>query len=135
MRRVAPILLAVACLALGCGSDDDEQPAAAPALADLSVTVDRDGKGGKPAQTTTVRCATAAESPRCEKVAALKLSDLEPASGATACTELYGGPETATITGTLRGERVDERFSLEDGCQIARWEQNRDLLGRPQGRP
>jgi hypothetical protein len=30
---------------------------------------------------------------------------------------------------------VDERFSLEDGCQIARWERNRDLLGAPQGRP
>jgi len=25
---------------------------------------------------------------------------------------------------------VDERFSLEDGCQIARWERNRALLGR-----
>ncbi len=52
-----------------------------------------------------------------------------------ACTAIYGGPSVARVTGTLRGEPVDESFSLEDGCQIARWEQNRELLGPPGNAP
>jgi hypothetical protein len=119
----------VASLAAGCGSDDDEeQPAAAPALADLRVHVDPDGKGSRAARNTTVRCASRDESPLCEKVAALRVADIEPPSRATACTELYGGPETATITGTLRGERVDLKLSRVNGCEIARWEAASALL-------
>ena len=128
MRRLALTCLAVASLALGCGSDDDEQPGTAPALADLQVQVDPDGKGGRPARRTTVRCSSPGESPVCEKVAALRLADLEPPSGATACTELYGGPQTATITGTLRGGRLDLKLSRVNGCEIARWEAARALL-------
>lgn len=128
MRRLALTCLAVAVLAAGCGEDDDEQPAAAPALADLRVQVDPDGKGSRPARNTTVRCSSAEESPLCEKVAALRLADIEPPSRATACTELYGGPQTATITGTLRGRRIDLKLSRVNGCEIARWEAARALL-------
>ncbi|MFI5099325.1 MAG: SSI family serine proteinase inhibitor [Actinomycetes bacterium] len=38
-----------------------------------------------------------------------------------ACTEIYGGPQTARITGTWAGKAVDARLSRTDGCQIARW--------------
>ena len=44
------------------------------------------------------------------------------------CTEIYGGPQTATVTGTLRGEVVNARFSRTDGCQIARWDRHATLL-------
>ena len=37
------------------------------------------------------------------------------------CTQIYGGPQTAHITGTWRGERVDARLSRVNGCEIARW--------------
>jgi Subtilisin inhibitor-like len=37
------------------------------------------------------------------------------------CTQVYGGPETATISGTWHGERVDASFKRTDGCEIARW--------------
>ena len=127
MRRLALTFLAVAVLAAGCG-EDDEQPAAKPAVADLRVQVDPDGKGSRPARSTTVRCSSAEESPQCEKVAALRLADIEPPSRAIACTELYGGPQTATITGTLRGERVDLKLSRVNGCEIARWEAAGALL-------
>ena len=44
------------------------------------------------------------------------------------CTEIYGGPQTATVTGTLRGEPVNAQFSRTDGCQIARWDKHATLL-------
>lgn len=44
------------------------------------------------------------------------------------CTEIYGGPQTATVTGTLGGDPVDARFSRTDGCQIARWDKHAALL-------
>jgi hypothetical protein len=46
-----------------------------------------------------------------------------------ACTEIYGGPETATVTGTVDGATVTMTFSRTDGCQIARWRQLAPLLG------
>jgi hypothetical protein len=48
-----------------------------------------------------------------------------------ACTEVYGGPETATVTGTVDGATVTMTFSRTDGCQIARWRQLAPLLGTP----
>jgi len=41
---------------------------------------------------------------------------------------MYGGPETASIKGTLNGEHVDAKFSRTDGCEIHRWETVQPLL-------
>lgn len=38
------------------------------------------------------------------------------------CTMIYGGPETATVTGTFDGKPVTVGLSRNDGCAIARWE-------------
>jgi len=37
------------------------------------------------------------------------------------CTQIYGGPETAHISGTWGSTVVDANLSRTDGCQIARW--------------
>ena len=37
------------------------------------------------------------------------------------CTQQYGGPDQALITGTYRGRGVWVRLGLADGCQIARF--------------
>lgn len=42
------------------------------------------------------------------------------------CTEQYGGPQTATTSGTFRGSPVDASFARTNGCQISRW----DAVGR-----
>ncbi|WP_434995799.1 SSI family serine proteinase inhibitor [Arthrobacter sp. Ld5] len=47
------------------------------------------------------------------------------------CTQQYGGPQTASITGELNGTPVLGSFALTDGCQIARWNSAKDLLGAP----
>jgi hypothetical protein len=39
---------------------------------------------------------------------------------------IYGGPQTAKVVGTWQGKPVASRFSLDNGCQIARWN---ELLG------
>ena len=53
----------------------------------------------------------------------------EPTPGNVACTQQYGGPETATVKGTLRGEAVSAEFSRVNGCEIARWQDAAPLLG------
>ena len=50
------------------------------------------------------------------------------------CSEQYGGPQTARITGTINGKRVTVRVARSDGCGIADWEMLRPLLGDPERR-
>jgi hypothetical protein len=37
------------------------------------------------------------------------------------CTQIYGGPEEALVTGSFRGRKVWARFSRVDGCAVDRW--------------
>lgn len=53
---------------------------------------------------------------------------LPPVAKDRMCTQIYGGPETATITGTWRGQPVLSTFSLKNGCEIARWKLLAGLL-------
>jgi hypothetical protein len=126
------IIVALATLALlaGCGEDE---PAAAPtpgaaALAELTVTVDADGNGGTKPRTADVRCETQGDSQTCRAVADMTAETFAPTRGDVACTQQYGGPETATVAGTLRREPIDARFSRENGCEISRWKAVEPLL-------
>jgi len=47
----------------------------------------------------------------------------EPVAKDQVCTELYGGPQTATVKGTYDGDKVDATFSRTNGCEVDRWEQ------------
>ena len=44
------------------------------------------------------------------------------------CTQIYGGPEVARVTGRFRGNRIWAEFRRRDGCEIGRWERLRPLL-------
>jgi hypothetical protein len=46
------------------------------------------------------------------------------------CTQIYGGPETATLTGTWQGSKIVSQFARNDGCQISRWKLMEGLLPR-----
>jgi Subtilisin inhibitor-like len=46
-----------------------------------------------------------------------------------ACTDIYGGPQEARITGTHDGRRVWVTLSARNGCEIARWNRVKFLLG------
>jgi hypothetical protein len=136
MRVLLPCLIAMALLA-GCGEDDEAEapaptqaPSSPASLADLKLTVDSDGSGRQPPKEVEVRCGEGQESALCTGVDQLDPEAFEPTPPETACTQQYGGPETARVTGTLRGERIDAEFSREDGCAIARWDAVVPVLDR-----
>jgi hypothetical protein len=127
MRRSAPALLAAAALFAACGSDE---PTASPpqGLANLTVTLDNDGPKGAPAKELELTCENAGDSQACKTVSTLTTQDLAPTPANMACTQIFAGPETASITGTLRGSPVNAKFSRSDGCQVKRWQRVQPLL-------
>ncbi|MBG0741332.1 serine protease inhibitor [Paeniglutamicibacter antarcticus] len=46
-----------------------------------------------------------------------------------ACTQQYGGPQQATVTGMLDQKTVSASFSRTNGCAIAAWDAAKDLFG------
>jgi len=38
------------------------------------------------------------------------------------CTEIYGGPQLATVTGTIDGETIDTTVDRANGCGIDDWD-------------
>jgi hypothetical protein len=131
MVRILAVLLA--CLLLAACGEDEEQPVATAspepaALADLRVVVDPDGEEARPPRRITIRCTSPEDSPGCEALSKVKPKTFEPTPGNVACTQQFGGPQTATVTGTLRGEPVDAEFSLANGCEISRWQDAAAIL-------
>jgi hypothetical protein len=121
------ILTACLVALAGCGEGDEDAGgggATAPRETELVVTVWPEGPNG-PKRERRVECPGATVCPK------LSTPRLAPVPRTTPCTAIYGGPAVARVVGTLRGERVDAEFSLEDGCEIARWERNQALLGAP----
>jgi hypothetical protein len=49
------------------------------------------------------------------------------------CTQQYGGPQVAVVTGTFHGRTVEAVFTRTDGCEISRWKIMGPLLGNTAG--
>ena len=98
---------------------------AAAAASDISLVVRVDSGDGTWSR-VTLRCDPAGGThPRraraCAALLAAGRGVLAPVPPDRMCTQQYGGPERARITGVWRGKTVDARFNRTDGCQIARW--------------
>lgn len=107
--------------------------------ADLEVVVVR--TPGEAEQRWTLRCSGTEPLPgsthpdaaaACVLVAA-RPGLLAPPARGRLCTQQYGGPEVAEVTGTLDGRPVSRRFTRTDGCGIAEWTAAEPLLGAPGG--
>lgn len=107
-------------------------PAATPTPTQLRVTLWPAGQSGA-SQSWMLSCVPArgthpAPGRACLTVGREGLAAFRPVPPATLCTQVYGGPQEALVTGRLRGRPVWARFNLRDGCQIARWKRLAPLL-------
>jgi hypothetical protein len=57
----------------------------------------------------------------CDRLESLTGDPFAPVPKGTLCLTIYGGPQTASITGNLGDMRVAASFRLVDSCEIARW--------------
>ena len=115
------VLLGVAGCGEESGSDGSASGGSAP-VTRLTVRVDPDGKGPEPAKQARISCDADGRGEGCAAAAGLRPADFEPTAADLACTEQFGGPQTAEVSGTLEGERVEGSFSRRDGCEMARWD-------------
>jgi hypothetical protein len=99
----------------------------------LHITIWPNGEGHPGKTVYTLRCAPAGGTLPRRVAACRKLLRLErpfaPTPKNVACTQIYGGPQEALVTGRFRGKLVRVRFSRKDGCEIGRW--NRVLFLLP----
>jgi subtilisin inhibitor-like len=99
---------------------------------DLRITVWPEGPENGTARIWRLRCnptggTLAGAAAACRRLAAMK-RPFAPVPKDIACTEIYGGPQVARVTGTLRGRGIWATFRRTDGCQIARWNRHSFLL-------
>ena len=101
------------------------------AATSLQITVWPQGPDG-PKRTWTLKCAPLGGTLPHRAQACRRLSRMtqpfRPVPADVACTQIYGGPQRALVTGRLRGHRVRARFDRTDGCEIGRWERVRFLF-------
>jgi hypothetical protein len=139
---VTPTLVACAAIVAACGGEpagggrppraDDAQSQVAVSLA---ITVS-DGQGSTQHATLTCRNGRASKTgflagdPRavCRRARQLAHFLASQPDRNRICTQIYGGPETARIHGTIGTRRVDRRFSRTNGCEIEDWNRAKTLL-------
>jgi hypothetical protein len=119
------VLLAALVLLAGCGSDGSG--GSSEPRYDLTISFWPTGRGGE-ARSATLTCdpdGGTHPDPTGACDALLQNEDaLQPVAGDVACTEIYGGPQLATIN----GPGVQSTFSRSNGCEIARWDALRPVL-------
>jgi hypothetical protein len=59
---------------------------------------------------------------------------LKPVGSDVACSEIYGGPAEARVTGTIGERRINATFNRSNGCEIVRWDKLAPLLEISAGR-
>lgn len=65
----------------------------------------------------------------CAFVAKSSTDLLAPVPAGQACTQIFGGPQVATVKGTWQGKQVDAKFARNNGCELARWDKLKAVLG------
>lgn len=105
--------------------------------ADLTITVDVTGNGST--QTLTLTCTPEGGTHPDPEAACEALTQaggagaFAPTPQDRACTDQWGGPQVATVEGTVDSERVDAHFSRTDGCEISRWDSLSAVFGVEDG--
>ncbi len=127
LTRLA-VTLATAAIAVAIAACGDENAGSGGgATTELTLTLDVDGSGGEPPRHASLSC-PGGSGPACDAVAALPTDPAAPVPAQTACTEIYGGPETVAIEGTIDDEPVDATLTRANGCEIDRFDRFAKVL-------
>lgn len=111
----------------GVATRSTQDPTAAPIEVPFAGTLDCRGTPsgtGMFATTATEACRQVIAHPR--------VFETVRADPARVCTEIYGGPQRAKITGTVSATPVDLEVTRTDGCGIDDWSRLEWLLGPPE---
>ena len=122
--RVA-LLIAVLVAAVGCGAGVSASAAGSSGATELKITYWSQGRTAGAAQKWTLRCGPAGgtlpgSASACRKLGAMQ-SPFAPIRRDVMCTDQYGGPQAALITGTFRGRTVWALLQNRNGCEISRF--------------
>jgi hypothetical protein len=116
------LLIAVLVAAVGCGAG--QSASRATPETQLAISFWPEGRGTGAPETWTLRCSPASGTlPRaaavCRQLYALA-RPFPPRPRNLVCTDQYGGPQQALITGMHRGSRIWTLVSMRNGCEISR---------------
>ena len=133
----AALLLLAGCgSATGAGVDDDaDDPTGSAAVSGqgrTQLTISWDDGTGRTG-TWHLTCDPAGgDHPRpeaaCRALAKGGAVGLAPVQPGRMCSQVFGGSQTATVTGTWRGRPVSVRLTRTDGCEVGRWDALKGLL-------
>jgi len=133
MKQVRLIMAAL--LAIGLLACTSQTSTAATATSKLKIVFQE--SPDSPKETWTLNCKPNSGTfpgiaMACKKLASLKNPFAKP-SADQMCTEIYGGDQTAMITGTWLGKKVSRKYSRINGCEIDAWESIYPALPHVQG--
>ena len=121
--RIAALIALLA--AVGCGAGASSPAAVSSGATDLRISYWPEGRAAGPASKWTLRCGPASGTLPGAAAACRKLGTMQrpfaPIPRAAICTEQYGGPQVALITGTFRGRPLRTQLANRNGCEIARF--------------
>ena len=142
-RRLLLALSCAGCALVGAACGEEDTDARTPARVALTMTA---SDGSARTATAKLECrgsdvargtSWARRSARARCRAARSLAafiDTQPPPD-RACTQIYGGPETVRIRGTIGKRRVDRKFARTDGCEISDFQRLTALItGSPAAR-
>lgn len=127
MRWAVLAAVCAAAAAFGCGSASSapSESTAAPAATSLSISFWPEGRDENVVRRWTLRCGPVGGTHTRRAAACTRLAGIERPFATSRqpeiCTQEYGGPEQAVVTGTHRGQKVWIQLSLSDGCKISRF--------------
>jgi hypothetical protein len=129
-RRLAVVMGAVTAAFLAPAAAQAVPAAVAPppdVTLNLAVT---DAPGATP-QTATLRCRgsraiaggylAGVPAQACQQARDLVAFLLSQPDPNRICTDIFGGEQTAKVTGSINGRRVQRAFARRNGCEIADW--------------
>ena len=130
MGRALAGLAAAAALLAGCGESGAAKAPARPAAGSLALAVRYDDGAGR-VRSGRLTCAAGGQRATgalaggppaarlCTQARAIAPLLTKQRAARVACTQIYGGPQTLRVTGTIDGRAVKQRFARTNGCEIA----------------